>query len=488
MSAPAVEWATGEPLWGAAGDDVAALRRPALLRYASDRFMDELETDVRSGASAVAARVATPVGYRRRPVAPPEGWTGAPEHLKLYQPAHGHFNLVAASLVCRVPGLPDRHVDAGQEEPVRGSPAGRRLLVGLVPTSSGDTFRGTGAAATPIADRDPDGNPIDPRMAELESRVLGPLDVVRAATLSPAPGMSAAAQARTVAGARASAVEASRFLLLDLAELLSTQLPDVWAAVLGGPAPVRPAAAALATLLATRAAASGDARTVRQVLATTWEQRLRIEAEAEPPPDLDIDLRGSPFDAATLRPALAAALAEVPAPAAPGGGGAPSPVTDGADPAAMPKLGGDARYVVRCVFRRPRCAPIPLDLVSEPSEPFRIAGFYDLDAPARAIRVELPIRTSIADLRKSPKNVGFMLSDQLREQLCRVSDLKSMMAGQLACGDTIDIGMLCSFSIPIITICALVVLLVFVSLLNIVFWWLPFFRLCLPILLPGKRS
>ena len=48
--------------------------------------------------------------------------------------------------------------------------------------------------------------------------------------------------------------------------------------------------------------------------------------------------------------------------------------------------------------------------------------------------------------------------------------------------------MICSFSIPIITICALIVLMIFVSLLNIVFWWLPFFRICLPILLPGKRT
>jgi hypothetical protein len=44
-------------------------------------------------------------------------------------------------------------------------------------------------------------------------------------------------------------------------------------------------------------------------------------------------------------------------------------------------------------------------------------------------------------------------------------------------------GLDCSgfmLSIPIITICALIVLMIFISLLNIVFWWLPFFKLCLP--------
>ena len=40
--------------------------------------------------------------------------------------------------------------------------------------------------------------------------------------------------------------------------------------------------------------------------------------------------------------------------------------------------------------------------------------------------------------------------------------------------------MLCSFSIPIITICALIVLMIFVALLNIIFWWMPFLKICLP--------
>ena len=41
--------------------------------------------------------------------------------------------------------------------------------------------------------------------------------------------------------------------------------------------------------------------------------------------------------------------------------------------------------------------------------------------------------------------------------------------------------MICQLSIPIITICALILLLIIVALLNIVFWWMPFFRICLPI-------
>ena len=54
-------------------------------------------------------------------------------------------------------------------------------------------------------------------------------------------------------------------------------------------------------------------------------------------------------------------------------------------------------------------------------------------------------------------------------------------------GEPLDLGLICSFSIPIITICALIVLMIFVILLNIVFWWLPFFRICFPVPLKGER-
>ncbi len=47
-----------------------------------------------------------------------------------------------------------------------------------------------------------------------------------------------------------------------------------------------------------------------------------------------------------------------------------------------------------------RTARRAADVVSEPSEPFQIAGFFDLDAPARPIHISLPIDTSIKDLRK----------------------------------------------------------------------------------------
>jgi hypothetical protein len=44
-----------------------------------------------------------------------------------------------------------------------------------------------------------------------------------------------------------------------------------------------------------------------------------------------------------------------------------------------------------------------------------------------------------------------------------------------------SLGMICSISIPIITICALILLMIIVSLLDIVFHWLPYFVFCFPV-------
>ena len=119
--------------------------------------------------------------------------------------------------------------------------------------------------------------------------------------------------------------------------------------------------------------------------------------------------------------------------------------------------------------------------VSEPSPPFLIASFFDLDAPSRPIFISLPVDTGISDLRKLRKNVTFLISNQLRNQMNRVTNLNDALKGQFASGGSVDLGLMCSFSIPIITICALIVLMIFIQLLNIVFWWLPFLRICFPI-------
>jgi hypothetical protein len=44
-----------------------------------------------------------------------------------------------------------------------------------------------------------------------------------------------------------------------------------------------------------------------------------------------------------------------------------------------------------------------------------------------------------------------------------------------------SIGMICSLSIPIVTLCALILLLIIVSLLDMIFRWMPYLIMCFPL-------
>ena len=160
-------------------------------------------------------------------------------------------------------------------------------------------------------------------------------------------------------------------------------------------------------------------------------------------------------------------------------------------------------YVIRCVYERPLCGAIDPPVLSEPTRAFQIAGFFDPDAPARPIRIALPIDTTPAGLRKFDKNAAFMMSDLLCGQVNRMKgitfadlvfsilpfpfhkDLDVPDSG--GCKDgAASIGMICSLSIPIITICALILLIIIISLLDFIFKWLPFLMFCFP--LPGLKG
>jgi hypothetical protein len=162
-------------------------------------------------------------------------------------------------------------------------------------------------------------------------------------------------------------------------------------------------------------------------------------------------------------------------------------------------------FRIRCVFERPQCGPLDPPALSEPTQPFQLAGFFDPDAPARPIRIALPIDTSPAGLRKFDKNTAFMMSDILCGQVQRMKgltlgdlvrsvlpwplhkDISAPDGGPCASSDPgLSAGMICSLSIPIITICALLLLMIIVSLLDFIFRWVPFFLICFP--LPGFKA
>jgi hypothetical protein len=353
-------WVAAAPLWKGLLKDRERMRRPALLRFASDAFMEQLfallESKPEELASVVAAREA-----------------GA-DALKLYQPVHGHFHLVTASLVCQRPGLPDHPVDAAREE--KASFVLRRL--------AGDTE----LAWIPAAD----------------------------------PGQS---------GAWAPVVPPEKILPGE--ELL----------------PLFPA----------RFVEEGRPRRLLAGLVPTSSRETFHAAEVTDPAEVTDD-------------------GEV--------------VLKSSDPpsseALVPKLGSraGALYQIRCIYRKPRCKPPEPPVISDPTERFAIASYFDPDAPARAIRIAMPIDVSENGLKKLKKSVGFVLSNQLRKKLSRIKDGKKALDGEADPEDSDDKGEIWIFAIPIVTMVAMITLMAVVSLLDIIFSWASFVRVLVPIKLKAK--
>jgi hypothetical protein len=184
----------------------------------------------------------------------------------------------------------------------------------------------------------------------------------------------------------------------------------------------------------------------------------------------------------------------------------PTPVPEPPLASQKPLENGEGLFVIRFIYERPLCGPLEPPEVSKPTVPFQMAGYFDPDAPARPIRIALPIDISPAGLRKFDKNTAFAISDVLCGQMQRVrsmtfgdlvlsvlpwpfhKDLSASAPDAGACkdGNGLEIGMICSISIPIITICALLLLIIIVTLLDIVFKWMPYFFICFPV--PGLKA
>ncbi|MFO1429854.1 MAG: hypothetical protein U1F76_06900 [Candidatus Competibacteraceae bacterium] len=166
---------------------------------------------------------------------------------------------------------------------------------------------------------------------------------------------------------------------------------------------------------------------------------------------------------------------------------------------------GPPRYVLRFVHKRCDCGPLQPLVISAPSEVFELAGFFDSEAPLRPIRIALPFDTTPGGLRKFGKNSAFIMSDVLCGQMKRVRKFgfgrlvravlpwpfhKDLDVGDMApCSDAGgNFGVICSLSIPIITLVAFILLIVIAVLLDLIFRWLPFLIACFPVPgLKGKR-
>jgi hypothetical protein len=146
----------------------------------------------------------------------------------------------------------------------------------------------------------------------------------------------------------------------------------------------------------------------------------------------------------------------------------------------MPGNGLAPQFVVRAFVRlkpeHPGCAA---RLVwSAYSEPFRIAPWYESSgAPVPVIAMpDLFDRAALARIKPS---VAFALPPKLAQLLRSKAD--GLIEGKGDAGDGLGLGWICSFSLPIITLCAFIVLNIFLMLLNLIFFWLPFLKICIPV-------
>ncbi|MFL6210642.1 MAG: hypothetical protein ACJ74W_17450 [Pyrinomonadaceae bacterium] len=686
-----LQWTTPAPLWGAAAEGATftarrgALMRPALLRFASDNFMDDFLALMQNDPARLGELVAKPETWRgpTPPGAPvvsvpkflqaltrkrlaaqrqqaagtalsgPPGQTLPAQQsfapLKIYQPAHQRYYLLAACLVCARAGLPDRAVNPGRQERVgfvvrrllpkdyktaahdaRGLPIPlpapdetwdeyalvttadghgwrnvkavtgqsavsllegeellplfpvnytqddghkRRVHAGLVPVGKREAYMGagllpppkkTGAGASGATGgaESVDEPPVDPRMMPLWLQVTEPwkrvierADAQRTTQSTTEPNltedpMPAGDLAKWLKQTREQFQTSSWYILLDFAQYLKEQLPDLWQAISSAnPAsaanslpPARKAVfnalnttllpPALSSELSQPSRYQGKVQSslVAALKAVTtpslagqleqvagsydrenpdplWPTFLfpfgdqTLAATANPLPNITLNpIAGEkPIDTAIRKIDALAKLIEqalpkqeqmLPASALPLVAQKPLDMREG-------------WFVLRCVYDRPECGPLDPPLVSAPTAPFQMAGFFDPDAPARPIRIALPIDISPAGLRKFDKNAAFMMSDMLCGQVQRMKGITlgdlvlsvlpwplhkdiSVPDGGPCTGDGLQVGMICSLSIPIITICALLLLFVIVFLLNIIFSWLPYFFICFP--LPGLSA
>lgn len=129
--------------------------------------------------------------------------------------------------------------------------------------------------------------------------------------------------------------------------------------------------------------------------------------------------------------------------------------------------------------RRPDGCPAQIHW-SKASELFTIRPWYD-NSPAPPTQVPLPDLLGDRSLLKKLKpNIAFGVPASLFDEIEGMT-LQDLLDGKKPASGGLGIGWICGFNIPIITICAFIVLNIFLVLLNFIFGWLPFIKICVPI-------
>lgn len=102
------------------------------------------------------------------------------------------------------------------------------------------------------------------------------------------------------------------------------------------------------------------------------------------------------------------------------------------------------------------------------SEPFRVAAPFDPEA-SRPQAIQMP---KLSDLKRGlAKGATFVAPKDLAEQLKKIG---MEMPPTEKSGNSFGLEWIISFSLPVITICAMLLLMIVLNLLNLFFQWLPY--------------
>lgn len=111
---------------------------------------------------------------------------------------------------------------------------------------------------------------------------------------------------------------------------------------------------------------------------------------------------------------------------------------------------------------------------------FRVAAPFDPEA-SRPSLIQMP---SLSDLKRGLAKGTSMITPADTFNLINSLKLNKGVGPDALPGDQpgpgLGIQWICSFSLPVITLVAMILLMIMISLLNILFFWLPWVRICLP--------
>jgi len=111
---------------------------------------------------------------------------------------------------------------------------------------------------------------------------------------------------------------------------------------------------------------------------------------------------------------------------------------------------------------------------------FRVAAPLDPEASRPAL-IQMP---SLGDLRRGLAKGAAMITPadtfDLMNKLKLSKGASADAVPEDTSGDGLGIQWICSFSLPVITLVAMILLMIMISLLNILFFWMPWVRICLP--------